>query len=375
MNENATDENTPTGKAMGNIAMIGLSAAVLIGGGAYGVHQLGKAVKGAENMAKGAKTAVAKASVNRKTAKDIKNEAKNISKNHGSELTSGEVKNLAGQNHVISNYTEQANPNMKAEDLSKLKASKSEQNIENHKNLREIDVTENMDDMFDSGYNYEDGNVVKSTPNGDGHNKATADVKTVQDGFDGLDMPSKTNDYNVNGNDIRNNLEDGTSLEDLRNARKTPQEQERIKQATEDAAADESAHKILKSKNDQVNNSNLYNGNNKIKYTDAEIERFKTNSKDGTVDTSGRKPHQAENGEQLSFDNQQLSMFDEGYDKTPVSQTNKNDAQTSMFDPNLPKEQEAELARMQKEKEAYYGTGSDYATQEHKTDSSKFFNN
>ena len=55
MNENASDENTVTGKAMGNIMGIAASAAVLVGSAYAGTALLGKGVKGAKAVASKAK--------------------------------------------------------------------------------------------------------------------------------------------------------------------------------------------------------------------------------------------------------------------------------------------------------------------------------
>lgn len=55
MNENASDENTVTGKAMGNIMGVAASAAVLVGSAYAGTALLGKGVKGAKAVAGKAK--------------------------------------------------------------------------------------------------------------------------------------------------------------------------------------------------------------------------------------------------------------------------------------------------------------------------------
>lgn len=60
MNENASDENTVTGKAMGNIMSIAASAAVLVGSAYAGTALLGKSVKGAKKVATKAKDIVSR---------------------------------------------------------------------------------------------------------------------------------------------------------------------------------------------------------------------------------------------------------------------------------------------------------------------------
>ena len=60
MNENASDENTVTGKAMGNIMSIAASAAVLVGSAYAGTALLGKGVKGAKKVDTKAKDIVSR---------------------------------------------------------------------------------------------------------------------------------------------------------------------------------------------------------------------------------------------------------------------------------------------------------------------------
>lgn len=58
MNENANDENTITGKAMGNIMGMAASAAVLVGSAYAGSALVGKGVKNANKIANKAKNVV-----------------------------------------------------------------------------------------------------------------------------------------------------------------------------------------------------------------------------------------------------------------------------------------------------------------------------
>ena len=79
MNENASDENTVTGKAMGNLMGIAASAAVLVGSAYAGTALLGKAVKGVKSATGSIKKNAGQIAENIKIKKAMKAEIKNPS--------------------------------------------------------------------------------------------------------------------------------------------------------------------------------------------------------------------------------------------------------------------------------------------------------
>jgi len=185
MNEDARDGNSPTGQALGNLALL-VAAPLTIAGGLYGGYRLSK---GAWNMTKGARGKIAETAENvvtkAKNAKEIREISKDIkASNKNDSFMKNELKDLANDQRMDEKYIKQNNPNMNQRDIKDLARENTKANIQNKQLLSEVDVTGDLDGIFAEQSGFEGMNMPKGHAEyatGNSHGMATKEAQQHPD--------------------------------------------------------------------------------------------------------------------------------------------------------------------------------------------------